>query len=195
MASLKKESYLSDRTQQIKIGNAVSSLAEIQKGVPQGSILGPLLFNVFINDIFYFIKNCTLYNYADDNTLSFHSLDFEELIKVLQCEGKILIDWFTFNCMQANPNKFQAIAAGKRTHEKSPSFKFKLIDIKCDEVDKLLGIDIEFRLNVDNHILSNICKKASQQLNVMKLIGNCLRRLNNCQCFILISYPISISAH
>ena len=152
------ESYLSDRKEQIKIGNVVSSWAEIQKGVPQGSTLGPLLFNVFINDIFYFIKNCTLYNYADENTLSFHSPAFEELIKVLQCEGKILIDWFSFNCMQANPNKFQAIAAGKRTHEKSPSFKFGSIDIKCDEVVKLLGIDIDFRLNFDNHI-SNICKR------------------------------------
>ena len=60
--------------------------------------------------------------------------------------------------MQANPNKFQTIAAGKRTHEKSPSFKFGPIDIKCDEVVKLLGIDIDFRLNFDNHI-SNICKR------------------------------------
>ena len=67
------ESYLSDRKQQIKIGNAVSSWAAIKKGVPQGSILGPLLFNIFINDIFYFIRNCDLHKYADDNTLSFHS--------------------------------------------------------------------------------------------------------------------------
>ena len=79
--------------------------------------------------------------------------------------------------MQANPNKFQAITAGKRTHDKSPSFKFGSIDIKCDEVVKLLGIDIDFRVNFDNHI-SNICKKASQQLNVLKRIGNCLSRLN-----------------
>ena len=125
-------SYLLDRTHQIKIGNVVSSWADIQKGVPQGSILGPLIFNVFINDIFYFIKKCTLYNYADDNMLSFNSPDFEELINVLQCEGKILIDWFSLNCMQANPDKFQAIAAGKRMHEKSPSFQLGSIDIKCD---------------------------------------------------------------
>ena len=99
----------------------------------------------------YFIKKCNLYNYADNNTMSFHSPDFEELIKVLQCEGKILIDWFGFNCMQANPNKFQAIAVGKRTREKSPSFKFGSFYIKCDDEVKLLGIDIDFRLNFDNH--------------------------------------------
>ena len=65
--------YLSDRKQRIKLNNIVSSWSEIKKGVPQGSILGPLLFNVFINDIFYFIEHGTLYNYADDNTISFRS--------------------------------------------------------------------------------------------------------------------------
>ena len=84
--------------------------------------------------------------------------------------------------MQANPNKFQAIAAGKRTHEKSPFFKFGSIDIKCDEVAKLLGIDTDFRLNFDN-LISNICRKASQQLNVLKRIGNCLSRLNKLSTF------------
>jgi hypothetical protein len=63
-------SYLSCRKQQIKIGGTVSSWADIQKGVPQGSIVGTFLFNVFINDIFYFIDKGNLYNYADDNTLS-----------------------------------------------------------------------------------------------------------------------------
>ena len=76
-------SYLSGRKQQIKLNNIVSSWSVIKKGVPQGSILGPLLFNVFINDIFYFIEHGTLYNYADDNTLSFSCPDFDRLIQVL----------------------------------------------------------------------------------------------------------------
>ena len=83
------ESYLSDRKQQIKIGHIVSSWGDISKGVPQGSVLGPILFNVFINDIFLFIKHGQLYNYADDNTLSMSCPDFN-----------LLIDSLVVNCMQ-----------------------------------------------------------------------------------------------
>ena len=63
-------SYLSNRKQRVKIGNARSKWITLSKGVPQGSILGPLLFNVFINGMHMFIKECTLYNYAGDNSLS-----------------------------------------------------------------------------------------------------------------------------
>ena len=63
-------SYLSNRTQWVKIGRVVSSWAKIIKGAPWGSILGPLIFNTFINDIFYFINQSKIYSYADDNTVS-----------------------------------------------------------------------------------------------------------------------------
>ena len=63
-------SYLSNRHQRVKNVKNVSSWSTIIKGVPQGSILGSLLFNIFINDIFYFVTKTTLYNYADDNTVS-----------------------------------------------------------------------------------------------------------------------------
>ena len=175
-------SYLSNRKQQIKIGNIVSTWANIQKGVPQGSILHPLLFNVFINDIFYFIKHCDLYNYADDNTLSFHSPNFDDVVNVLQQESNILINWFHFNCMQANPEKFQAIAVGKKSFDKSPIFQIGTANISCDEVVKLLGVDIDFMLNFDCHI-KNICKKAVQQLNILKRIGKNLSKLNRLTIF------------
>ena len=64
-------SYLSNRHQRVKLGDQVRSWMEIIKGVPQKSIMGPLVFNIFINDIFYFLKKCSLYNYADDNTVAY----------------------------------------------------------------------------------------------------------------------------
>ena len=77
---------------------------EITKGVPQGSILGPLLFDIFINDLLLFIENCTLYNYADDNSMSYSSTTLQKVLSNLSIDCKIAIDWFEENDMKANPN-------------------------------------------------------------------------------------------
>ena len=141
-----------------------------------------LLFNIFINDIFYFIEHGTLYNYADDNTLSYADNDFDNLLCTLERESAVLIDWFRFNCMQANPDKFQAIAVGNKTFAKKPVFNIQSAKISCDEIVKLLGIDIDYQLNFNHHI-KNICRKASQQLNVLKRIGCYLTKLNKLTIF------------
>ena len=66
-------SYLRDRKQRIKLGNSRSEWTELFKGVPQGSILGPLIFNISLNDMFYFVSKGDLYNLADDNCISLTS--------------------------------------------------------------------------------------------------------------------------
>ena len=102
--------YLSNRKQRVKLGPHHSECADIVRGVPQGSILGPLLFNVFINNIFHFLDKSSLYNYADDNTLSYAYSNSDTLIHTLQQACTSTLQWFNISQMKASPSKFQAIS-------------------------------------------------------------------------------------
>ena len=84
--------------------------------------------------------------------------------------------------MQANPSKFQAIAVGAKTFKKELVFKIESAEIICETSVKLLGIDIDFKLNFEQHV-SNICRKAAQQLNVLKRIGPNLSKINKLTIF------------
>ena len=86
-----------------------------------------------------------------------------------------LVQWFTQNLMKANPDKFQAICIGQRSHDSISSFKLNDTIIKCDDNVTLLGVNIDFMLNFNDHI-SDICWKASQQLAVLKRIGRFLTK-------------------
>ena len=76
--------YLCGCRQRVKISNARSPWKTLAKGVPRGSFLGPLLLNIFINDMFYFIGKYSLYNYADDNPLSISAPTAEEVLSNLK---------------------------------------------------------------------------------------------------------------
>jgi hypothetical protein len=89
----------------------------------------------------------------------------DQLITVLERDSLTLIDWFTENQMKANPDKFQAIAIGKKTKNENISFNLNGNIIKYEDEVKLLGVAIDFELNFNTHI-ANICKKASRQLNI-----------------------------
>lgn len=169
-------SYLSNRKQCVKVGVNFSIWKDIYKGVPQGSILGPVLFNIFLNDIFNFVKNGILYNYADDNTLSYSDTDINKVVEILEQESLNLIHWFSHNQMKANPDKFQALAIGLKTAKQNISFDLDGNKIMCDDEVKLLGVTIDSQMKFNTHI-SNIVKKASRQLNVLKRIGKNLTKL------------------
>ena len=114
--------------------------------------MGPILFKIFLNYVFYFIHNSELYNYADDNALSYADTNLNKLIKTLEEESKIPINWFSINKMKANPDKFQAIAVGKKTHDNNLIFNLEGIEIECETEVKLLGVSIDFKLNFNEHI-------------------------------------------
>ncbi len=161
-------SYLCERFQRVKIADERSTWTPLSKGVPQGSCLGPLLFNIFMNDIFYFIETCLLVNYADDNTLSKVESTIELLMSALKRDTEISIHWFKINLMQANADKFQLMLL-KSFNSKAELPEFITINdtrIKAEDYVKLLGIIVDNDLKFDKHI-DMLCKNASRQINVM----------------------------
>ena len=145
-------SYLSNRKQQVKLGPHCSDWADIVKGVPQGSILGPLLFNIFINDIFHIVDQSSLYNYAEDNTLSYSHCNPETVAQILQQGCLSVLLWFKDNQMKANPDKFQAISFGKKGNQQITYFTLGNTKIQCEDSVVLLGIEIDHLLTFNKHI-------------------------------------------
>ena len=153
-------SYLSNRKQCVRINNTYSNYQKIKSGVPQGSILGPIFFNLSINDLFFFVSDVSLQNFANDNTLSAFAETILEMIDVLQSGSEIIIDWFKNNKMIVNPDKFQAILLDKRKSDhKNQRIVVENQNIKVLSSVELLGIRIDDKLNFNLHI-SNISRSA-----------------------------------
>ena len=160
-------SYLSNRKHRTKVNNEFSDWANILFGIPQGSILGPLLFNIYINDIFYFLQEDTIANFADDTTPYCTKSTYEELIGNLQIDCDILIDWFHQNFFKLNAEKCKLLISNKQD---DISLVIKNEQITCEKSVKLLGIRIDNKLTFNEHI-TNICKKVSQKLHALARVS------------------------
>ena len=115
-----------------------------------------------------FVKKAEVYNYADDNTLVHFSKTLPDLVKTLEEESNVSLDWLESNEMIANPEKFHALIVKKdRSDTSGIPFEMKDHNIQSKTDVKLLGIKLDNRLNFDPHI-ADVCKKAATQLNVLK---------------------------
>ena len=128
----------------------------------QGSILGPLLLNVFINDIFYFAQDAYICNFADGNSLYSIEDNFKEIKTMLKKNFKILQGWFYQNHIVLNPRKCHYLITNKDIANESIELGKKSLHAKAE--DKLLGIIIDKDLNFQSHTKS-IIKTTNQKLS------------------------------
>ena len=158
--------YLSNRFQRVRLGDTLSNWQSISKGVPQGSILGPLLFNIFMNDLSYVIKKSTLSTYADDTQIFYADNELPRVEKTINTDLASADKWFAQNGMKRNSSKYQAMVLGKNKGAEL-AFKCDESQILISKTMELLGVTIDDKLNFENHI-AKICRKVSQQIAVLK---------------------------
>ena len=164
-------SYLRNRKQRVKVNTTFSSWVDLICGVPQGSVLGPILFNIFLNDLFFFLNDINICNFADDTTPFVCDLSLTEVVNKLEANSEIAVKWFKDNCMKLNSDKCHLLMGGyKHEHIWAQIDKDKIWE--SNEV-KLLGVTIDNNLKFDSHI-NKICVKANQKLSVLSRMRNVL---------------------
>ena len=170
-------SYLTNRQQCVAISTSISTLKSIDHGVPQGSILGPMLFSIYINDLPLYVQSiCELF--ADDTTIHTSHTDIDSLENNLQQSTNDLIKWTELNHMSLHPQKTKCMLITSRQKRQNLSQKLLSIYIKNEPIEqvthhKVLGITIDENLNWHQHI-SYLCKYLSQKVYQLSKIKHFL---------------------
>ena len=145
------QKYLTDRTFMVKLGKIVSNVAPITNGIPQGSPLGPLLFNVFINDIGSEIKNSEILLYADDLKL-FREVNNTRDTKSLQKDLNAIVHWCSVNNMEINTQETKFICYTNKVQYYVSSYKVNNVNLARVNDIKDLGIYFDSNLKFGTHI-------------------------------------------
>ena len=156
-------SYLKNRKQRLRLNNTYSQWIDILFDVPQGSILGPVLFNIFLCHLFLFLHDIPVANYEDDSTPYCTGLKLSDVLINLDNAAETLLQWFKDNRIKANPEKYHLLINNIKE-----SFQMKIGNeaISNSKYKKLPGVKVDHELNFNEHI-SSLCKKASQKLNAL----------------------------
>jgi len=165
------KSYLSNRMQSVEINGNVSSMRTITCGVPQGSILGPLLFIIYINDIVRVSSLMEFILFADDTNLLFHDTDLQNLINKANIEVQKISDWLKINKLSLNIKKTHFILFHFRQRKVNVKLDLKIDNYALERVSntKFLGVIIQENLNWSNHI-KTLQNKIYKNLGILRAL-------------------------
>ena len=166
------ESYLTDRSQKVCVSGKFSNSLKISSGVPQGSVLGPILFILYINDVPFHLQQSSTDMFADDTTITVKGESLLDIKSQMQSELHVVEDWCKHNAMILNAQKTKAmcISASNKVQNqiKSAAVQLSLNNTKIEytENEKLLGIQVDCTLRWRNQIEQTL-KKCNSQLYLL----------------------------
>ena len=160
------KSYLQDRIQHVFYNNVLSDVGYIKQGVPQGSILGPLLFILFINDLTFHINESSIYKYADDTTICAYDENIISVERKLSNDLKSVDAWCINNRLVINCAKSKCMiicTPQKRSHLTTDKLNVSVNGIALQNVNeqKVLGLHIDNSLSWRVHV-NNLCNELSK---------------------------------
>ena len=148
------KSYLSNRDQYTKIGNTKSKIESIKCGVPQGSVLGPLLFVIYINDLNNAVQFTKVTHFADDTNLTIHNYSLKKINKYVNFDLKCVTEWLRSNRISLNTKKTEILLFRPKNTmiKKKLNFRISGQKIVLSKHVKYLGILIDENLSWIEHL-------------------------------------------
>ena len=162
------KSYISDRHQRVVIPEAESDWLEVRQGVPQSTVLGPLLFNLYVNDLTTFIS-CSLIQYADDAVVYTFGNKITDCKLNLEKSISSLVDYFLYHSLKLNSEKTEFNAFG--TSSAAESIKVDNHIIKEVENVKYLGVILDKKLLYQQQV-KQILSKMAQEIKTLYVLRN-----------------------
>ena len=184
-------SYLDDRRQVVSVDGLQSEELGVECGVPQGSILGPLLFSLYINDITHAASKCKIILYADDTAIYFSHENAAEIQLALREDFNAVSEWLELNKLTLNASKTKCMFFGTASMLARASplvLSHRGCTIEHVSIFKYLGVTLDSELKFDSH-LSSLCKKISSRIGVLGRIRRYLPLKHRIMIFNAIILP------
>lgn len=181
-------SYLSNRYQYVSIGSEKSSMLKIVHGVPQGSVLGPMLFIIFVNDLPVAFQDTSVLLYADDTNLLNTDINEMNLLRKMDNAQSLAFEWFTLNKLCINNEKTERMI-----------FTLRTLETENPENIKFLGIHLDSTLNWYSHV-DTVSKKLTKNIYFLRHLKNnvsdeIIHTVYFATCHSLLSYAVLSWGH